>query len=88
MIKLEDFDPNMVQSPTFVSRAKRRAEEAIGFEKAMRLDNRTTVKGTIVECELIGFRTTGRGIVAVFGIVLECGTAKALKEFTCEKLPH
>lgn len=60
---------------------------AIGKQKTMRLDKKTTITGTIVEARFHGVRVRSASVVAQFKIVLECGPAKSRREFICEILP-
>lgn len=60
---------------------------AIGKQKTMRLDKKTTITGTIVSAEFAGMRVRAASAVAKFKIILECGPAKIRREFICEILP-
>jgi hypothetical protein len=59
----------------------------IGAAKTIRIDAKTTQTGRIVEAAIDRIRQRGLSYEVVFVITMECGVAKALREFRCLHLP-
>ena len=59
----------------------------LGQRKTMRIDKKTTVSGVIVKAEIDSIEDWGRTARVIFKVTLECGAAKALREFRCQELP-
>ena len=60
---------------------------AIGQQMTVRLDRKRTTTGVIVEAEPWRIRTRTRTAIVQAKIVMECGVAKARREFFVERLP-
>lgn len=64
------------------------ARESIGSELSVRTSKTSVVKGVIVSAEFHRVECTTRQAKAIFRVVMECGSAKAHREFFVSKLPR
>lgn len=68
-------------------RAGHLAANAVGKPYSIRTTKKTVVDGIITGCEFAYFRNQATSVSAVFKVTMECGTAKASRQFFVKRVP-
>lgn len=84
-MNIETTDP---KEQSLIDRANRYGREVIGQPYKIKTGKKTFATGVITECGFGRFHRTPRSNVAIFRIVMKCGSAEVEREFFCRTIPR